>query len=260
MKKVITVLLTATFLLTALATTSCRKTEKDAESDTGITSFQTEPTDTATNDAGNNTESQTAGSPVGTDTPEAEDTATDPTGEVTGDGEAEEIFGMFAGSYLFSSGVGFWTTTMKLNGDGTFEGKFHDWDSAPNEDDYDAVECSSVFSGSFKNPQKINDYTYSFEIDHIDYEREPGTEEIVASEDNTGKETKTKVRYSEAYGLDHGTTTVYAYTVGAPVAELPESFVNWVTQTGDVGKDDDKLPCMGLYAVEPGYGWSGPRE
>lgn len=260
MKKTMTVILIAAILLTAFAATACRKSEGPAESDTGITSLLTDSPDTETDDPGRTAEAQSAEPPVGTDTPEADDTATDPPDTGTGDGEAEDIFGLFEGSYYFGSGVGFWGTTMTLNGDGTFEGKFHDWDSAPDSDDYDAVECSSVFSGSFKNPQKINDYTYSFEIDHIDYEREPGTEEIVTSENNPGEVIKTKVRYSEAYGLDHGTTTVYAYAAGAPLAELPESFVGWVTRTGDVKKDDDKLPCKGLYAVEPGYGWSGPRE
>ena len=260
MKKAMTTILIAAILLTAFAATACRKTEKDTGSDTGITSLLTESPDTETDDPGQTAEPQSAEPTVGTDTPEADDTATDPTGEVTGDGEAEDIFGLFEGSYYFGSGVGFWGTTMTLNGDGTFEGKFHDWDSAPNTDEYEGIECSSVFSGSFKNPQKINDYTYSFEIDHIDYEREPGTEEIVTSENYLGEEVKTKVRYSEAYGLDQGTATVYAYTAGAPLAELPESFLSWVGMRGDLSGGEDKLPFKGLCAVETGYGWSGPKE
>ena len=176
MKKAMTLILIAAFLLTAFATTSCRKTEGSAKSETPITSLQTENPDTETDEAAETPESQSAGSAAVTDDCDTEK-----------DEGAEEIFGLFAGSYYFGSGVGFWGTTMTLNGDGTFEGKFHDWDSAPNTDEYEGFECSSVFSGRFKNPQKINDYTYSFEIDHIEYEREPGTEEIVVSENYLGE-------------------------------------------------------------------------
>ncbi len=259
MKKTTAIILTAAFLLTAFVTTSCGKTEKDAESDSPVTTLQTEDPGTETDDVGQTTEPQSTEPPAGTDTREADERLTESSGEEIGvDREAEEIFGLFAGEYSFSAGVGFWATTMRLNGDGTFEGKFNDWDSTSG-DDFEGINYCSVFSGSFKNPEKINDYTYSFEIDHIDYEHEPGTEEIVTSEPSPGEVVRTKMKYSEAYGLDHGTTTVYAYTAGAPVAELPESFINWVGRTSTVTKEDDELPFKGLYAVEPGYGWSGPQ-
>lgn len=125
-------------------------------------------------------------------------------------------------------------------------------------DDYDSTMYYSKFSGTFKNPQKINSYTYSFELENIEYENEPDTEEIV-NQDNS--DYRTRMIYTEAYGLDNGTKTIYAYTESAPMPMLPEGFITWIEHLrDDDNKSSTELSYKCLYTVESEYGWIGSSE
>lgn len=171
----------------------------------------------------------------------------------------EEIFSMFEGNYLFTSGVGAWSTQLELKSDGTFTGEYHDTDAGARGDGYDATLYLSKFSGRFKNPQKINSYTYSFKLDEIKYENEPDTEEIGDPYDSGGK-VKVLIKYSSAYGLN-GSDTVYAYTPLAPVSELPEAFMSWVDRLRDNSTcNNAELSYKCLFAVETEQGWLGEKE
>ena len=169
--------------------------------------------------------------------------------------EAEDVFGTFAGEYIFSSGAGAWATQITLNSDGTFTGSFHDSDMGDSGPGYDSTLYSSEFVGTFGKAKKVNDYTYSFTLESISYEQEPGTEEIVTF-DNGAKQ---RVIFSEAYGLDKGAKTIYAYIPDAPFSELPEEFCKWVS-IGRQNKSSDTLDMKGLYVEEPQYGWMGPKD
>lgn len=170
----------------------------------------------------------------------------------------EDVFGMFAGKYAFTSGVGYWSTQMELKADGTFSGEYHDQNAGESGDGYDGTTYKSTFSGSFTNPKKLNDYTYSFELGDIKYENTPGTEEI---ESMGNSDFKMRMAYTEAYGLDRGTKTIYAYTPDAPVSELPEGFMSWVGHLrSDETRNNSELSYKCLYVVEPEYGWIGGSE
>lgn len=169
--------------------------------------------------------------------------------------EKPDVFGLFAGKYIFTSGAGAWGSTIQLNGDGTFTGSYSDSNMGERGDGYDATVYLCNFSGTFSNPQKVNDYTYSFELSDISYENEPGTEEIV----EVGSNARQRRVYTEAYGLDRGTKVINAYTADAPWDELPSGYQSWA-RLGRIGNDSKELGFKGLYATEPQYGWMGSKE
>lgn len=170
----------------------------------------------------------------------------------------EDVFSMFSGNYSFGSGVGGWGTFMEISPDGTFVGEFHDTNMGESGDGYDSTLYYSAFTGRFSNPKRINDYTYSFELEEIQYENEPNTEEIVTTEDGH----RLLMKYWDAYGLNEGTKTIIAYTERAPRAMLPEEFLLWVGMSTEMNyvSEDMALGHRGLFTVESKYGWLGPKE
>lgn len=173
---------------------------------------------------------------------------------------SSDAFNTIAGKYTFTSGAGYWSTQLEVFSDGTFSGQFQDTDAGARGEGYSATMYLSKFSGKFINPKRINDYTYSFKLDNINYENEPGTEEI-GDPYGTNGDVKVLIKYSTAYGLDNGTETVYAYTADAPIADLPEGFMSWINHLrSQETRNNAKLSYKCLYAVEPEFGWIGKSE
>jgi hypothetical protein len=102
------------------------------------------------------------------------------------------------------------------------------------------------FTGKFSNPKKINDYTYSVQIENIEQERETDTEEITEG---------LRTIYSKPYGLD-GAKDVLIYLPGSPLKELPEEFLDWVYHNDEERKKDTVLPFYGIYNVASKDGFS----
>ena len=170
--------------------------------------------------------------------------------------EAVEVYGEFAGNYIFTSGAGAWGSSIELKSDGSFTGSFHDSNMGESGYGYQSTMYVSEFSGSFKNPKKINDHTYYFELADISYERNPGDREIR----DDGNDHYTLLIYSEAYGLDKADKGIYAYTADASWSELPEGFRQW--SDGLIGSsiENDRLGRKCLYVIEPKYPWFGEKE
>ncbi len=168
----------------------------------------------------------------------------------------EDVFDRFAGSYIFTSGAGAWGSSLELNADGSFTGSYHDSNMGERGDGYQSTMYLSEFSGSFKNPKKINDYTYYFELEDIRYEREPGEQELR----DDGNDHFTMLFYTEAAGLKDAEKGIYAYTADAPWSELPEDFINW--SRGLIGREisDNRLGRNCLYVIEPKSPWFGEKE
>ncbi len=147
--------------------------------------------------------------------------------------------------FWFGSGAGAWCTVLYIHEDGTFEGTFHDSDMGDiGEENPNGVMYFSNFTGKFTKPGKVNDYTYSFQIEELKLEQELETEEIIEG---------VRYIYSEPYGLDEA-ENILIYLPGAPTKELPEEFMMWVRQAFTV--DAEELPFYGLYNEAPGYGFS----
>lgn len=149
--------------------------------------------------------------------------------------------------FYFSSGAGGWGTTMSIGKGGTFEGVYQDSDMGDIGEGYpNGVVYLCNFIGKFSQPQKVNDYTYSMKIEHIENKKAAGTEEIIDG---------TRYCYSEPYGLESA-EEIYIYLPGSPIKELPEGFRSW-TGYYDLGSiPDTGLPYYGLYNVAEEYGFS----
>lgn len=144
--------------------------------------------------------------------------------------------------FIFSSGAGGWATYLYINADGTFSGEYFDGEMGIIGDDYpDGTMYQCRFTGRFTQPLKVNDFTYSMQIEDISYEKEPGTEEIIDG---------MLYCYAEPYGLD-GAEEILIYMPGAPLAELPEEYKSWVGYSSQLlaMPGQTELPFWGLYNV-----------
>lgn len=163
---------------------------------------------------------------------------------------AEETFSYADVSELefcFSSGAGAWATFLQINEDGSFEGNYHDSDMGTTGDDYpNGTVYVCDFSGQLSEPEKVNEYTYSAEIESIRLEETPGNIKITDG---------VQYVYSEPYGLDDAQRILF-YLKGAPLAELPEEFLSWVNYYDLNDTEDTELPFVGIYNEAAGEGFS----
>lgn len=153
-----------------------------------------------------------------------------------------DIFAMSAGRYYFSSGVGAWATLLDLKADGMFVGYYSDEDMA-SENQYDAIIYQSSFHGQFKNPVKVNYYTYKVKLDN---------EVMIDSSNDRFIDQRILYINTEPYGMEVG-KEFYIYLPGAPISELPEPFINWIYDPGEF------LTSYGIYNIEGGYGFIRER-
>lgn len=149
-------------------------------------------------------------------------------------------------TFVFSSGAGAWGTVLTIQDDGSFEGNYHDTDMGDTDEKYpngSVYVCE--FSGKFTELKKENDFTYSAKIESLTYQQEPGTSEIIDGMRHV---------YSEPYGLEKSERFLF-YLEGAPIAELPEGYRNWVSYYDMSEIQDTRLPFIGLYneAQEEGF-------
>lgn len=148
--------------------------------------------------------------------------------------------------FAFSSGAGAWGTALTIHEDGTFEGNYHDTEAGARAESYpNGTRYVCDFTGRFTEPIKVNDYTYSAQIQSIQYTKDPGTTEIVDGIQNI---------YSEPYGLDKAENILF-YAEGAPLAELPEEYRSWVGYYDLANTSETELPFIGLYneAAQEGF-------
>ncbi len=138
-------------------------------------------------------------------------------------------------------------TMVMIHADGSFQGEYFDVDIEGAGENFYETEYRCDFSGQFAQPVRVNDYTYSVQIEEMNYKKEEGKEEI-----------KEGVRYiySDAYGLAD-TENILIYLSGAPLEELPEEYRSWTGYFGSAA--DEVLPCYGLYNQECRYGFSSYR-
>ncbi len=152
--------------------------------------------------------------------------------------------------YWFGSGAGGWRTVLYVADDGSFEGVYTDSEMGSSDADFPNGTCYiSEFTGTFTAPKKVDEFTYSVEIQDITLSKEPGTEEIRDG---------IKYIYDQPYGLDDAKELLF-YLPGAPVKDLPAGYLSWASGYGDsIG---EALPFYGLYNVGGDQGFSShPRS
>ncbi len=86
-------------------------------------------------------------------------------------------FGDLADWYFyFGSGVGAWSTELRIGSDGSFTGSYHDADMGDIGEGYPGgTYYFCGFEGSFKDLERVDRYTYKMKRDTLTYQEEPGT-------------------------------------------------------------------------------------
>ena len=113
--------------------------------------------------------------------------------------------------FYFSSGAGAWGDIITLHADGTFEGVFTDHDYK--------VCYYSTYSGSFGEPVKVDEYSYSVEIQNLEVTND--REKALYDDD--------EAEYIEAepYGIENADRLI-VYLPGTPLTELTEDCISWL--------------------------------
>ncbi|MGN0335526.1 MAG: lysozyme inhibitor LprI family protein [Lachnospiraceae bacterium] len=149
--------------------------------------------------------------------------------------------------FWFASGAGAWSTDLTIHADGSFSGEYHDSDMGDTGEGYPkGTRYLCNFSGQFTKPVKVNEYTYSMQIQDLSCDEEVGKEKIMDG---------VLYRYSEAYGLE-GAENILIYLPGAPLSELPEEFRSWVGYNDLSNTTETELPFYGLNNEAKQYGFA----
>ena len=164
--------------------------------------------------------------------------------------DAPELFGLLTEPFVLSNGIDSWRTELRITEDGRFSGSYVDNDLSENGEDYDQAIYYADFEGRFVNPRRLNAYTYSAQLESLDYL--DYTLDYIVEEDDGWR---VLYRYADAVGLEN-CRTVYFYAPGAPVYKLPESFAGWYDCTQPLADTDLELPGWGMMNGEEGQGFA----
>lgn len=147
--------------------------------------------------------------------------------------------------FWFASGVGAWATELTIQPNGRVIGYYHDADAGSAGNGYDGTLYYSNFVCWIVGLKKINSYTYEFRFADVSYVGgRPGDEEIRKE----GRE-RTLYVFTECYGVVEG-WPFELYTDAAPIAKLPEGYVeNCEGWAPDLDKNTT-LPFYGMYSEE----------
>lgn len=150
------------------------------------------------------------------------------------------VFEILLSEFELSSGAGGWATILKLNKDGTFTGQYYDSDLGDTGEDYpNGTVHFCNFSGSFTQPEQIDTYTYSMNLE--DFEQDGSLDEVYYKD-------STKYVCSEPYGFEDA----YEFMIYMPeieMSELPHGFLQWIHYRYGNEASAKTLPYFGIYNV-----------
>ncbi len=159
-------------------------------------------------------------------------------------------FSSTAMTFWHGSGAGAWGVDLTVNGDGTFEGIYHDSEMGSSGEDYpNGTVYYCAFSGMFSPPTKISDTEYSLIVVSVELKYEPGKEEIID---------EILYIYTESF-VAHEGDEFRLYLPDMPVSELPQDYLSWAASALSEGA---KTLCIyGLYNITEDAGFmSDPAE
>ncbi len=135
-----------------------------------------------------------------------------------------------------ASGNGAWHQTLTLNPDGTFSGKYTDWDAVGGDDYPKGTYIICEFSGMFKDIKVNDDYSYSLTLAKFESKYKKGKEWI---EDET--------KYIATDSLDDMTVgkKFLLYKPDTPIDKIDESvLIDWPYRYDE---NNGTLSCYTLY-------------
>lgn len=145
------------------------------------------------------------------------------------------------------SGNGAWHYNITLNSDGTFEGKYTDWDAESGKD-YAGLYHICEFSGKFKDIKVNDNYSYSLTLAKFKSKYKDGEEWI---EDGT--------KYIATDSLEDMTVgdEFLLYKPDTPLDKIDESvLIDWQYLFGE---NDGTLSCYTLYNPDHNKGYFSKR-
>ena len=129
----------------------------------------------------------------------------------------EPVLETMAGlEWSFSSGVGAWSSELRIQPDGSFAGEYHDSEMGECADEYpDGTVYFCAFSGRVRMAGRVDDNTWKVRVEKL--EKEQGTESI-----DDG------IRFvpADVYGISEG-DEMLLYRPGTPVDILSEEMQFW---------------------------------
>ncbi len=151
-------------------------------------------------------------------------------------------------NFDFSIAADHLKTKITVYEDGTFEGSYYDLDEEMTGDGYpNGTSEYCKFSGEFAVlASTTNDYAYYTTVKNMEFEYIPDT--YMISDD-------LMYIFTEPYGIGDG-DEIRIYLPGAPVAELPEEFVDSIPSLSEY----DYMPSYGIYDKTTGVGFYGYPE
>lgn len=161
------------------------------------------------------------------------------------DDKTISIFESMTQQFIFSSGAGAWSTVITIEKDGSFTGQYHDSDMGDTGDGYSGGTvyiCN--FSGKFSEPEQLDTYTYSMQLESLNVE---GTAGEIYYENNI------KYVYSNPYGFNDADEFVI-YSPGIRIDDLPQGFVSWLRTFVNV-QTTEVLPVYGIYNINADAGF-----
>jgi subtilisin family serine protease len=154
-------------------------------------------------------------------------------------------------TFIFSIGVGGWSTEVSISPDGTFAGRYSDWEWGETGTGYpNGTLYESIFSGRFGSVTQLGDYEYSMRLEYLDVEGTVGEERVVDG---------VKVITSDPYGLDYADEFLL-YLPGRDTTDLPEEFLYWLSVPLAWDGIPEVLPLYGLYNVGGEQGFYSETE
>ena len=132
---------------------------------------------------------------------------------------ADSLFETLSGlEWTFASGVGAWSTDLRIRADGSFSGEFHDSEMGDSAEDYpDGTVYFCSFSGRMSLVGQVDENTWKIRVD-----------ELVSGEEQPKESVSDGIRYvsADAYGLSEG-DVMLLYRPGTPVSVLSEDMQLW---------------------------------
>lgn len=157
------------------------------------------------------------------------------------------VFETMPSRFIFSSGVGAWSTEIDINKDGSFSGQYHDSNAGITGEGYSGGTiyiCN--FKGKFTELEPKDDFTYIMRLKEISIEGTPG--EVYY--ENGVKYIHTEV----PYGFEN-TDEFTLYTPGVSLSELPEECLAWLAGYAIDIQKTKTLPCYVIYNVNDKAGF-----
>ena len=142
----------------------------------------------------------------------------------TAEAEAPTFDALAGLEWSFSSGAGGWSTEMRFNEDGSFNGEFHDSEMGEAADEYpNGTLYGCAFTGQMSILEQADEYAWKLRVDSLSLEQAPGQESI---------EDEIRFVTAEPYGISEG-DELLLYRPGTPVDVLTEDMRMWAHLLGD---------------------------